>query len=438
MERTSQNKMDKFVEIASKVGEQIHLRSLRDSFATIMPLFILAGLAVLINSVIFPFLFTGNFLTEIQQFGTSVTNGTLNIAGLLLCPTIGYFLSKNRHFENPISAAIIALSTLIVMMPLQIDVSPITGNTEITTTGVLSFSNLGTSSMFAGIIIGLVETELLVFLSKRKHLKINLGEDVPPAVSKSFNVLIPAMLSISLFAALALILNMTLHTDLITLIVTLIQEPLRGISTSLLGYLFLYSFGNFLFTFGIHQTVINGSFTEPFMTQNINDNMLAFTNGTEPPHILTVSFQTAFAQMGGTGATISLVLAILIFSKFKPYREIAKLGTAPSIFEINEPIIFGLPIVFNIPLMIPFVCLPAIQTLIAYVFTSIGLVSKTVVLVPWITPPIISGWLATAGDWRAPVLQLFLIVLGVIIYLPFLKISERVSIKQAEIAHNNQ
>lgn len=434
MEKKSSQRMDKFVEIASRIGNQIHLRTLRDAFATIMPLFILAGLAVLVNFVIFPFVFNGDTLTTMQQFGTSITNGTLNIAGLLLCPAIGYFLSKNRQFSNPISAAIIALATLIVMMPLQISVSPISGETEIIASGVLSFSNLGTSSMFAGIIIGLVETELLVFLSNRKHLKIDLGNDVPPAVSKSFNILIPALLSLSIFAALALILNITLGTDLITLIVTLIQEPLRGISTSLLGYLFLYSLGNFLFTFGIHQTVINGSFTEPFMTQNINDNMLALANGTEPPHILTVSFQTAFAQMGGTGATISLLIAIFLFSKFKPYREIAKLAVAPGLFEINEPVIFGLPIVFNIPMMIPFVCLPAIQTLIAYFATSIGLVSKTVVLVPWITPPIISGWVATGGDWRAPILQILLIALGVVIYLPFLKISEQVSRKQAEMA----
>lgn len=433
METKSHKKIDKFVEIASKIGEEVHLKALRDSFATIMPLFILAGLAVLINSVIFPFIFKGDILLTVQQFGTTITNGTLNIAGLLLCPTIGYFLSKSRNFENPISAAIIALATLIVMMPLQISVSPVSDEAEVVVSGVLSFSNLGTSAMFGGIVIGLIATELLVFLSKRKHLKINLGDDVPPAVSKSFNVMIPAILTVSFFAIVALVLKITLDTDLITLIVTLIQEPLRGISTSLFGYIFLYCFGNFLFTFGIHQSVINGSFTEPFMTQNINDNMLAVANGVEPPHILTASFQTSFAQMGGTGATISLLIAIFIFSKFKPYREIAKLAVAPGIFEINEPVIFGLPIVFNIPMMIPFVCLPAIQTLIAYFVTSIGLVSKTIVFVPWITPPIISGWLATGGDWRASVLQIILIALGVVIYLPFLKISERVSRKQAEM-----
>ncbi|MGX6978230.1 PTS sugar transporter subunit IIC [Vagococcus elongatus] len=431
METQKSSKMDKFVEIASKLGGQIHLRSLRDAFATIMPLFILAGLAVMVNNVLFPWIADGDTLVTLQQFGNSITNGTLNIAGLLLCPAIAYFLSKNRLFENPISAALMALATLVVMMPLSVSVTSVSGDVEIVTSGILTFSNLGTSSMFAGIIIGLVETELLIFLSNRKKLKINLGEGVPPAVEKSFNVLIPSLISISLFAALALILDITLGKDLVTLIVTLIQEPLRGIGTSLPGYLFLYSLGNFLFTFGIHQSVINGSFTEPFMTQNITDNMLAFSNGTEPPHILTAPFQTAFAQMGGTGATISLLVAIFLFSKFRPYREIAKLAVAPGLFEINEPVIFGLPIVFNLPMMIPFVVLPALQTIIAYAATAAGMVSKTVVMVPWITPPIISGWLATGGDWRAPVLQVLLIALGVVVYLPFLKISERVSIQQA-------
>lgn len=423
--------MDKFVEVATKIGNQIHLRSLRDAFATIIPMFILAGLAVLINNVLFPWLFSGETLEMSQQFGDSITNGTLNIAGLLLCPVIAYFLSSNKNFANPISAAVVALGTLIAIMPLEVTTT--VDGAEIQLGGMLTFGNLGTQSMFAGIIIGLVATELLMLLSNTKALRLNLGEDVPPAVSKSFNVLIPAMLTVSVFAGLSLLLNLTLGYDLITLIVTMIQEPLRRIGTSLLGYLFLYSLGNLLFAFGIHQSVINGSLTEPFMTQNINDNMIAFSEGVEIPHILTISFQTVFVQMGGTGSTISLLIAIFIFSKFKPYKEMAKLALAPGIFEINEPVIFGLPVVFNLPMMIPFVGLPIIQALIAYFATALGLVSRTVVFIPWVTPPVISGYLATAGDWRAPILQILLIVLGVFIYLPFLKISERVSIRQAEL-----
>lgn len=423
----------KFVSIATKIGEQIHLASLRDGFAMLMPLFILSGLAVLINNVVFPFIFSGDLLTTVSMFGNALTNGTLNVAGLLLCPAIAYSLSRNKGFDNPIAAAIIALSTLVVMMPMSVMVTPTGAEEAVSISGVLQFSNIGTTGMFAGIIIGLLSTEIFMLFSNMKKLRINLGSDVPPAVGKSFSIMIPAIITLSIFSALNLFLVVVIGADLINLITNLIQAPLRGISTSLIGYLFLYSLGNLLFAFGIHQTVINGPFTEPFLLINMNENMLAYQNGEEPMHILNSSFQAVYAQMGGTGATISLIIAIFLFSKHRSNKEIAKLAVAPGLFEINEPIIFGIPIVYNLPLMIPFVLLPVIQTILAYFATSIGLVSILKVQIPWITPPIISGWLASAGDIRVPILQIVLIVIGVIVYLPFLKISDMVVEKQAKI-----
>ena len=427
----SENKfINKFINFATKIGNQVHLRSLRDAFSTLSPLFIMAGLAVLINNVLFPWIFSGKTLETAQLFGANISQGTLSIAGLLLCPAISFFLARNKKYNSPISISIAVLATYIVMMPNTV-VATTTEGIEVEVTGVLSLANLGTESMFGGIIIGLLATEVILKLSEVKALKINLGDQVPPAVGAAFSLLIPVVITISVFSLISVLLVVTMGTDLINLIIKFIQAPLRGIGTSLVGYLFLYSLGNFLYTLGIHQSVINGPFTEPFMTQNINENTLAFESGQEAPNILTVSFQTAFAQMGGTGATMSLIIAILIFSKVKQYNQVAKLGLASGIFEINEPVIYVLPIVFNLPMMIPFVLIPILQTLIAYFATAIGLVSKTVILVPWITPPIISGYLATAGDWRASVLQIFLLILGVIIYLPFLKISEAVLQKQA-------
>lgn len=429
----SENKfMNKFIDIASRIGSQIHLKSLRDAFSTLSPLFIMAGLAVLVNFVVLPWAFSGDSLVVAQQFGGNITQGTLNVAGLLLCPAIAFYLAQNKGYHSPISMAISVLATYLIMMPQEVAVSTVEGE-QVIVNGALSYSNLGTGAMFAGIIVGLLATELLLKLSTVKGLKINLGENVPPAVGNAFSLLIPVIITVSVFSLVSVLLSAFFDTDIISLIVTFIQAPLRGISTSLGGYLFLYSLGNFLFTLGIHQTVINGPFTEPFMLQNINENTLAFESGLEPPHILTSSFQTAYAQMGGTGATISLILAILIFSKTKHYRQVAKIGLASGIFEINEPIIYGFPIVFNLPMMIPFVLLPVIQTLIAYFATAMGLVSKTVVMVPWITPPVISGYLATAGDWRASLLQIILIAVGVVVYLPFLKISEAVLNREAQL-----
>lgn len=423
--------MDKFINFATKIGNQIHLKALRDSFAILSPLFILAGLAVLINSVFFPWLLSGDALENAQQFGSYINNGSLNIASLLLAPTLAYFLSTSRDYSNPISISISVLAIYIVMLPSS-TVVEIEG-VEHVVEGVLSFQNLGTESMFAGIVVGLVATEILVKLSTIKSLRINLGEEVPPAVGVAFSLLIPIGITMSLFAAIAVILNVFFDTNLVDLIVTFIQAPLRGIvGNNLLGYLFLYSLGNFLFSLGIHQSVINGPFTDPFLLQNMNQNMLDFTNGDDIQYILTGSWKDSFPQMGGTGATISLLLAIFLFSKSSHYRQIAKLALPSGLFNINEPIIFGLPIVFNIPMIIPFVGVPVVFAVISYYATSWGLIGPTVVNIPWITPPVISGYLATAGDWRAPILQILLIILGAFIYLPFLRISERVQEQQAE------
>mgnify|MGYP000578658373 CR=1 FL=1 len=116
--------IDKFSNVAMRVGGQIHLKALRDTFATIMPLYILAGVAVF-NNVVLPFILKGNALVNAQYWGTVITNGTLNISGLLVAPIVAYMLSQSKRFENPLAAAIIALSSLIVMMPNVLEVTPV-------------------------------------------------------------------------------------------------------------------------------------------------------------------------------------------------------------------------------------------------------------------------------------------------------------------------
>ncbi|MGT2907819.1 PTS sugar transporter subunit IIC [Streptococcus dentiloxodontae] len=422
--------LDKFTDFSAKVGNQVHLRSLRDAFSTIMPMFILAGLAVLVNNVVFPWFFSGGTLTKFQVIGNVITNGTLNISSILIAAMIAYCLSKNKGYSNPISTVPVALASLIIMMAIYITVTPVDAEQSVTVSGVLTYTNLGTQGMFAGIIVGLLATELYMFLSKQKFLQIHLGDNIPPAVGNSFSVMLPTMITLSLFALVSATLISLFDTDLITIISTIIQEPLRKVNTSLFGFILIYSTGNFLFTLGIHQTVINGSLLDPLLLINMNDNMAAVNAGEVPKHIINSDFVTCYSQMGGTGGTIALIIAVLLFIKFKPYREIAKLSTAPGIFEINEPIIFGLPIVFNIPMMIPFVLSPVIGALIGYFATFIGFVEPLSVYIPWTTPPLISGYLASAGDFKVVLVQIVIIAVTTMFYIPFLKISEKVTLKQ--------
>ncbi|MDR2832751.1 MAG: PTS transporter subunit EIIC, partial [Streptococcaceae bacterium] len=327
-----QNKvLDKFTIFAAKLGNQIHLRSLRDAFALTMPMFILAGIAVLINNVVLPWFLADESLANAQIWGRMITNGTLNVTSLLIAPMIAYFLSKNKKFKNPIASAAVAISVLVVLMPFTVNVLPIGAEETVEVMALLRFADLGTHGMFAGIIVGLLSTELFMRFSNIKQLQINLGDDIPPSVADSFLVLIPVMMVMSVFGLVSFTLHTVFDTNLLVLITTLIQEPLRAVNTSLWGAVLIYSVGNFLFTIGIHQTIINGVLLMPIALINMNENMLAFQYGQEIPHIITNTFIPTFGMIGGTGSTISLIIATLLFGKLKSAKSVAKLGAGPGL-----------------------------------------------------------------------------------------------------------
>ncbi|HAP8684865.1 TPA: PTS sugar transporter subunit IIC, partial [Enterococcus faecium 1,230,933] len=410
---------EKFGIVATKLGNQIHLRTLRDAFATFMPFMMLAGFVTLINSVILePTGFMGEIvdtstLTTLQQIGTSIANGTLSITTLLVVAAVSYHMCASRNYTNHIAAVLVAISTFVVLTPMQMMFTPENADKAVEVTGVIPISYTGASGMFVGIFVGLAATELFIKLSNNKKLQIQLSGNIPPAVLKSFNVLIPIIITITSFALLSFIIIQLFNMDINKLITTIVTEPLSKITTGLPGFLLITSIANLFFGFGIHQAVISGSLLDPFLIQNMQENMAAYANKEQIPHIINMAFKDTFAVMGGSGNTIALLIAIFIFSRRKDYKDFAKLSVTPAIFNISEPIIFGLPIVFNISLIIPFVLAPIFSLTVAYFATAVGLINHVVVQIPWTTPPVISGFLATAGDWRAAVLQILIIAASV-------------------------
>lgn len=425
---------DKFATFAAKMGAQIHLRSLRDAFATIMPLYILAGLAVLLNNTVFTWIFKGKTLLQVQYWGTLLSNATLNISGILIAAMIGYCLAKNRRFDNPISAALVSMSALITMMPNTVKLIPDGAKKAVDISAVLPYTNLGTGAMFAGVIVGLLATEAFVRISRIKKLQVHLGENVPPAVGKSFDVLIPMIIVLSCSAIISALLYNLSGMNLINLITTFIQEPLRHIGTGIWGVIILYSLGNLLWLFGIHQSVIYSSILEPLLIINITQNIAAYNAGKAIPNIINVSQVQTYGLMGGSGSTLCLLVATFLVGHSAVTKNVSKLSIAPGIFNINEPVIFGYPIVYNVALAIPFVLVPVMGLVISYVTTTLGWMNPCVIQVPWTTPIGFSAFLATAGDWRAVVIQLITFVLGVLVYIPFVMINDKVLKKENDNA----
>ncbi|RBT49984.1 hypothetical protein EA74_01913 [Enterococcus hirae] len=318
---------ERFGMIASKLGNQIHMRTLRDAFATFMPFMMLAGFVTLINYVILePTGFMGKIvkpetLMKVQEIGMSIANGTLSITTLLVVAAVSYHMCVSRNYTNHIAAVLVSISTFIVLTPMKMMFTPENAKKAIEVTGVIPGSHTGASGMFVGIFVGLVATELFIKLSTNEKLQIKLSGNIPPAVLKSFNVLIPIMITVTGFAILSFAVNQLFNMDVNGVITKAITGPLSHITTGLPGFILITSIANLFFGFGIHQAVISGSLLDPFLLQNMQENMAAYANHEHIPHIINMAFKDTFAVMGGSGNTIALLIAIFIFSRRKDYKD---------------------------------------------------------------------------------------------------------------------
>lgn len=409
--------MEKFIEIAGRIGAQRHLVAIRDGFVAIMPLIIVGSIAVLINN--FPPLGNFEFVEWMngifgdgnwQTVGGSIWNGTFAVLGLLVAFSIAYNLAKSYDIDG-LSAGLISVAAYIMLVPETPDWG-------------LNFAWLGAQGLFIAIILGLVLTELFRVLVNSKFT-IKMPEGVPDGVARSFTALIPASIILIIVGFFQAMISVFAEVSVFEIIFNVIQEPLQGLGDTLPAAMIISFLNHLLWFFGLHGTNILGSVIEPIYLPLIEENLNLFSSGVsafDVPNLVTKPFLDSFVFMGGSGTTIALIIAILIVvrqEKNHPYREVAKLSAPAGLFNINEPVIFGLPIVLNPVMLIPFIFIPVLLTVISYVALATGIVPKTVAILPWTTPPILSGYLVTGGSWRGVGLQIVNIGVAVLLYIPF-------------------
>lgn len=419
---------EKMLPIVSKMSSQRHLLAIRDSFIVTMPLVMAASVMVLLNALIFSNATVQRILdlSPLAELASIVNNGTMSILVIIVCYNIGWNLATHYIQTgviddpsfSPVHAGILSTAVMFILMPLSSTVTLMDGNTA-EATGVFLQSLTSSSGLATAMIAALVSTELFIKLAKMKSFKIRMPEGVPPAVATSFNSLVPEIVVILFFSVVVFTLNHTTGLNVPQLIELAIQTPLKAFVLSVPGILFLQFFSDFLWVFGMHGSSILAPIRQAPLLQSIQENMDAFSVGKEIPNIITEPFTNAFGLIGGGGCILPLVIAILWASKRQEQRSIAKFGLTTCLFNITEPIMFGLPVVMNPIYMIPCAIIPSINLVIAYAATSLGIISKTVAAAPWITPPVIQSFIATGGDIRAAVLTVILIILDVFLFLPF-------------------
>ena len=423
--------LEKFlVPLAEAIGKNKYLVSIRDGFLITTPILIAGSIFLLIGEFPWPALneWMGSIIVD-QKTGANLTSfiekpagATFSIMAIFAVIAIAYSFAKQMK-TNKIFGSATAVMSWLLLMPYSIDgVTKIGGKEVPVSLEGIPLNWVGAKGIFIGIIVSFLAVHIYAFIEKKGWV-IKMPPGVPPTVVESFAALIPAMFVMIFFFLINLILGF-LGTNAFQVVFDILQTPLVHLGGTLGALLIAFLFNGLFWFFGINGGAVVGAVYGPVLATLSLENVEFFKNGVGSPNIVNEQFYELFVVYGGAGSTLSLIIAMLFFCKSKRITELGKLALIPGIFGINEPIIFGLPMVLNPVMFLPFLLIPIFNILVGYTSMAMKLVPITNgVTIPWTTPPVISGFLAT--DWRGAVLQIILIIIGIFLYMPFIKAMDK-------------
>ncbi|CZR01304.1 PTS sugar transporter subunit IIC [Trichococcus collinsii] len=415
--------MDKFLEflegklgpIAYKLNANRYLSAIKEGFFGAMSLLIIGSMFLLVANLPIPGyadFMAGVFGANWTQFFMVPFDMTMNIMTIFVMIGMAKDLCKTYEIDD-VAGIIYALVGFLILTPSILSTDNAAG---------IPMGNLSASGLFLGMMSTVLAVEIVRFVLSRGWT-IKMPDSVPANVARSFDALIPGLFVILVFDILKLIFAMTSFETAQAFIFKIIQAPLTSIGATLPATILVVILETVLFSFGLHGPNILGAVMNPIWLTLTAENASAFAAGEVLPNIVNAQFYANFIKIGGAGATFGLALLCLFVAKSSQFKILGKLAIGPAIFNINEPLIFGMPIVLNPILMIPFILSPVIMTILTYILMNIGLVPLTNgVNIPWTTPPIISGFLISG--WQGAVWQLIEMGLSAIIFYPFFKLED--------------
>ncbi|MCP1638772.1 PTS system cellobiose-specific IIC component [Streptococcus gallinaceus] len=406
----------KLLPVAMRLGNNKFMIAIRDGITYSMPLIIIGSLFMIIAS--FPIPGWEKWLGDIGVAGYlwKGVDSSFGLVGLVSSFATTYTLVK-QYKQDGIPAGIVSLSAFITVTPF------ITGEAG---SGIPT-SYMASKGLFIAIILGLLNGYIYQWFLN-KDIRIRMPDGVPPAVSKSFSALIPGAVIITSWLILFGFLDKCGLPNVHDIAQVVLGGPLGLLGSNVLGLSVIVVLNSLFWFAGLHGGNIVNSVIKPVLLANLDANRTAYQAGEALPNIFTSVFVDNFVFIGGGGATIGLVIAMFYLARkknaSKQMKTLSPVTFLPGLFNINEPTMFGVPIVLNVLLLIPFVLAPIINLYIAWGAMASGLVPLTYTDPGWTMPPVISGLLAT-GSIKGAILQVLLIIIDVLLYLPFIMSIEK-------------
>lgn len=424
-----------------KLSQKQFVRAIMAAGMATIP-FTIVGSALLILNILpqaFPFLegiwaATFDRFTNLYMLGNTFTMSSL---ALYFNIVMGYELTdiKAKEYDlnlNPMNGALLSMMAfLMTLVQLSFTEGVFVyqeGENMINGIAYGGFANrLGSSGIFTGILMATLAVVIYKWLVQ-KNIVIKLPDVVPAGVSRSFTALVPCF--VICFAVIVLngLLILTGY-DLFS-IISVPFGFIANIADTWYGVLLINLFIHALWSVGIHGANIMSAFYQTFTLANLETNMnIMQGNATGSYATFAGEFQNMYVVMGGSGATLGMCIWMCFAAKSEQLSVLGKAAIGPALFNINEPLVFGVPIIYNPNLIIPFILAPSICSVIAYFAIHSGMFPPIVANVPWPTPALLGGFLGTANIMGA-VLAAINVIVAFLIYLPFLTNYDKTLVKQ--------
>ncbi|AFR71830.1 PTS system cellobiose-specific transporter subunit IIC [Brachyspira pilosicoli B2904] len=420
---------EKFIPVMSKIAANKYLNCIKDGFVSSTPFIIVGSFVLLLFNL--PLNDPNNFLyfkpyeDFVNAFAADyiqIFNVSMGIMSVFVAFGIGYSLA-GHYGQDQITNGLLSMYAFLLLSAKSLAVTVVGAAAELlhvaenVNVGVLDARYLDAKGLFVAIIAALVSVEISRFLAAKK-IMIKLPESVPPAISKSFEILVPVAVISFLFQTVNMLIQNGMKIMVPDLIMKILQ-PLLNMSDGLVSIIIILLLIHILWFCGIHGANVVNAVLQPITLTNLALNQAALAAGEQIPKVLSGEFMNCFVYLGGSGATLGLCIA-MIMTKNAHMKYIGKLSIVPGFFNINEPIMFGAPIVMNPIFIIPFIFTPIFNATVTYLFMKFNIIGKVVALVPWTTPSILGSFISTNLNFVAPLLVIGLIIIDYFIYKPFL------------------